>query len=55
MTEDEREELVYRLLEEFKESVGSAFDDKMKLGFIAGARSALFTMKDYPVPNGERS
>jgi hypothetical protein len=53
MTEDEREDLVYRLLEEFKQSIGSAFDDKLKLGFITGARAALFAMKDYPIPNGD--
>jgi hypothetical protein len=50
MTEDEREDLVYRLLEEFKQSIGSAFDDKLNLGFTTGARAALFEMKDYPVP-----
>lgn len=41
MTEDEREELVYRLLEEFTESVGGKISDDAKYAFIAGARSAL--------------
>ena len=40
MTEDEREELVYRLLEQFMDSVGPISDDA-KYAFIAGARSAL--------------
>lgn len=40
MTEDEREELVYRLLAEFQDSVGAIGDDA-KYAFIAGARSAL--------------
>lgn len=36
------EELILRLLGEFKESVGSTFDDKIKFAFIAGARAALW-------------
>jgi hypothetical protein len=44
MTEDEREDLIYQLLEEFKQSVGSSFSVELKLGFISGARSALVTV-----------
>lgn len=40
MTEDEREELIQHLLEQFEESVGAISDDA-KYAFIAGARSAL--------------
>lgn len=45
MTEDEREEIIYSLLDEFKASVGS-ISDEQKYAFIAGARSALVTVKD---------
>lgn len=38
MTEDEREELIYRLLAEFEESVGH-LEDSRKYAFIAGARA----------------
>ena len=40
MGEDEREALVYRLLDELKASIGTVTDDQ-KMFFIAGARSAL--------------
>lgn len=39
--EDEREELIYRLLEEFKQRIGVALSDAHTHGFIAGARAAL--------------
>lgn len=55
MTEDEREDLILKLLEEFKQSVGSAFSTELKLGFTSGARAALWTMRDYPIPNGDRA
>ena len=45
MTEDEREELIYSLLDEFVASVGS-ITDQQKYAFIAGARSALVTVND---------
>lgn len=38
MTEDEREELIRRLLTEFQSSVGALKDDA-KYAFIAGARA----------------
>jgi len=43
MTEDEREELIYSLLDEFIASIGSVTDEQ-KYAFIAGARSALVTV-----------
>lgn len=46
MTEDEREELIYRLLDEFKQSTGDAFNDERKYAFIAGARSALVAIDE---------
>lgn len=42
--EDKREELVYQLLDEFRDSIGSAFNDEKKFSFIAGARAALVTI-----------
>ena len=42
MTEDEREELIYRLCDEFKNSIGASFNDEKKYAFLAGARAALF-------------
>lgn len=41
MTDDELEDLAYRLLDEFEQSIGAAFNDEKKFSFIAGARSAL--------------
>lgn len=41
MTEDEREELVYRLWDEFKAIRPGEPKDEEKYGFIAGARAAL--------------
>lgn len=49
MTEDEREELIYSLLEEFNASVGAITDDQ-KYAFLAGARSALVTMAERSRP-----
>jgi len=43
MDEDAREELIYRLLDEFRSSVGSITDEQ-KYAFIAGARSALVSV-----------
>lgn len=50
MTEDEKEDLVYRLWQEFAESVNIPFDDERKFDFVAGARSAIYelTMKGSP-------
>ena len=45
MTEDEREDLIYRLCDEFKQSIGSAFNDVQKYAFIAGARAALHAVE----------
>ena len=45
MTEDEREELIYRLLVEFCASV-CAITDEQKYAFIAGARAALVTVEE---------
>jgi hypothetical protein len=45
MSEDEREELIYGLLDEFRASVGAITDDQ-KYAFIAGARSALVTIEE---------
>ena len=45
MTESEREELIYNLLDQFKASVGS-ISDQQKYSFIAGARCALVTVAD---------
>lgn len=41
MTEDEREDLIYRLLDEFQQAVGKPISDEQKFSFIAGARAAL--------------
>jgi hypothetical protein len=45
MTEDEREELIYSLLDEFKASIGPITDEQ-KFAFIAGARSALVAIEE---------
>lgn len=54
MTEDEREELVYRLVEEFKASVGSV-TDQQRYAFISGARAALVAVKDRLGGNGQET
>jgi hypothetical protein len=41
MSDDEREELVHRLLEEFRQSVKHTMSNNERFAFIAGARSAL--------------
>lgn len=41
MTEDEKEDLVYRLWEEFAASIKCPLDDERKFVFVAGARSAI--------------
>lgn len=41
MTEDEKEELVYRLWAEFAASIKCPLDDERKMTFVAGARSAI--------------
>lgn len=41
MTEDEKEEMVYRLWAGFREILGVTADDRRKYDFIAGARSVL--------------
>lgn len=46
MTEDEKEELVHELCNEFAESVGLIFNDVRKYAFIAGARSAIVALQD---------
>jgi hypothetical protein len=46
MTEDEIEEMVYRLWDEFRSTLGVAADDRRKYDFIAGARSALHEVND---------
>lgn len=45
MTEDEKEELVYRLWEEFAASIKWAIDDDRRFVFFAGARSAIYELK----------
>lgn len=43
MTEDEKEEMIYRLWEEFSQfSVAVSDNADTKYGFIAGARAALY-------------
>lgn len=57
MTEDEREDLIYELLQDFKQSVGSGFTTQLGMGFEAGARSALVTVNARLGPalsNGDR-
>lgn len=44
MTEDEKEELVYRLWEEFATSIKCALDDDRMSVFCAGARSAIYEL-----------
>ena len=44
MTEDDREELIERLLMEFQASVGATTDEQ-KYAFIAGARAAIVTLE----------
>lgn len=51
MTEDEREDLIYQLLQDFKQSVGSGFTTQLGMGFEAGARSALVTVNARLGPN----
>ena len=46
MTEDEIEDLIYRLLDEFQQSAGAAFNDEKKFSFVAGARAALHALKE---------
>jgi len=41
MTEDEREDLIYRLLEDFQQSIVKPLSDEQKFSFIAGARAAI--------------
>lgn len=42
MTEDEKEDLIYRLWAEFATLIGAAANDEKKFAFIAGARAALY-------------
>lgn len=44
MTEDEKEELVYRLWQEFAESIKVPLDDEKRFAFVAGARSAIYEL-----------
>ena len=44
MTEDEKEELIYRLWEEFADSIKVPLDDVRKFAFVAGARSAIYEL-----------
>jgi hypothetical protein len=44
MTEDEKEELVYRLWQEFAESIKAPLDDERRFTFVAGARSAIYEL-----------
>lgn len=48
LTEDEKEELVYRLWEEFAASIRAPLDDERKFSFIAGARSAIYELTVKP-------
>jgi len=51
MTEDEKEELIYRLWDEFNKSIGPlGATDERKYAFIAGARAALYNR---PVTNDD--
>jgi hypothetical protein len=45
MDEDEREELIRKLLAEFQDSTG-ATDDGTKYAFIAGARAMAYAMEN---------
>lgn len=45
MTEDEEEALIERLCDEFRASIGAAFNDERKYAFIAGARAALYEVR----------
>jgi hypothetical protein len=44
LTEDEKEELVYRLWEEFASSIKAPLDDERRFVFFAGARSAIYEL-----------
>jgi hypothetical protein len=44
LTEYEKEELVYRLWEEFAASIKAPLDDERKFSFLAGARSAIYEL-----------
>lgn len=44
MTEDEKEELVYRLWKEFAASIHAPLDDERRFVFVAGARSAIYEL-----------
>lgn len=48
MTDDECEDLICRLLDEFKQSIGAALDENRKYAFIAGARAALLAVGQSP-------
>jgi hypothetical protein len=45
MTEDEREELIYSLFDEFK-ALHASITEEEKYAFMAGARMALVTVND---------
>lgn len=44
LTEDEKEELVYRLWKEFAASIKAPMDDERRFVFFAGARSAIYEL-----------
>lgn len=43
-TEEEKEEFIYRLVDEFRDSLAGTMTDAQKYAFIAGARSAIVTL-----------
>lgn len=45
MTEDEKEEMIYRLWDEFAATIGSAATDEKKYAFIVGARAAIHELE----------
>ena len=50
MTEDEKEDLVYALWAEFRDSIGATDNDQRKYDFIAGARAAIHALEQSAIP-----
>jgi hypothetical protein len=51
MSEDEKEEMIRRLWDEFAASIGAAATNEKKFAFIAGARAALHEVSPETSPS----
>jgi hypothetical protein len=45
-TEEEKEDFIYRLVDEFKDSLAGTMTDAQKYAFVAGARSAVVALSN---------